>query len=811
MNAQTWRISLRTLARDRGFSIGAIVTLAFGIGANALVFSILNMALLHPLPYPHPGRLIEIIRMNQQSGEPTINASIPDVVQIQAQARGLESVAYYRYSGLHVDLRSGATISILAPQVSPAFFKVLGITPFLKRQWPVDEKSLEEQQCLVLSYSFWKTYLGSNPSVIGTTFSTDGKSSLVIGIMPAVFKYPDPNVGAWVIKPTESDSADTRNIVDSFVIARLQAGVRLSNVQEQLNTIAGHLEQGYPEDRGFGFRAVSLQAETVGPVKTILLILFGAVGLVLLAACANVSILLLARNSQRQGEIATRVALGASRYQIILQLLAENFILSFAGGVLGLSMAMAGVPIVRSLAPTDIPRITELAVNINVLGFTMLMSFLAVILFGLIPAIRISDINLSQALRGEALPRLGPGYFRLQRVLTILQVAVALITVISAGMLLKSLSKAMAVRLGFDPHNLLVVTLDESQLLPRELNKRNVHYDQLLNEVSSVPGVQAAALVFEPPFRSGGLMTSFGFIGTSNPGGKKSEKGQSISRNHGNDRQVEFDVITSSYFSVLRTVVVRGRAFDHGDTSTAPRVAIVNQVAANLFWPTHSPIGTRVDIGGNSCEIVGMVQDMRQGFEDHPTPEFYLPFDQANTSANGYTLVVRTKHGSAQLNRAVVSAVSSVEYENVPSAVTMDDVISGSLIAPRFHAGLMSLFALLTLVLAGSGIFGTLSYSVSLRTHEIGIRMALGAQRHYIFKSFLKQGLAVVLLGCCAGLVGALFLTRTMASLLYDVTSSDPATFIIATALLISVAVIACYVPAVRAMRVDVMSALRHE
>jgi len=815
MNVQDWKLSFRTLVKERGFSIPAIITLAFGIGANALVFSILNTALFHPLPYPNPGRLIQIIHIDQHTKEPSINLSIPDVREIRTQAHGLESIGYYRYAAPYLTLRTGAAVHILAAQVSPAFFNVLGINPFLRRQWPVDDELLGDQQALVLSYSFWKTHLDSNPSAVGRMLALDGKPSLVIGVMPRMFKYPDPNLDAWVMNPTESESANSRSIADSFAVARLQPGVQLSRLQKQLDTIAGRLEGTYPEDKGLGFRAVSLQAETVGPVKATLLILFGAVGLVLLAACTNVSALLLARSSRRRREIATRMALGASRYRIIRQLLRENLLLSLAGGALGLGMAIVGVPIVRWLAPSDIPRIGELAVNIEVLGFALSVSLLAVVLFGLMPAIQISNINLSQALSaGGDLPRIGLGHFRshrVQSVLTIFQVAVALIILISAGLLVKNLSELMAVHLGFDPHNMLVVSLDESRLLPEGLEGRNVFYNELLNQVGSIPGVQSAALTYEPPLTHAGLLTSFSMININARPEVKSRGRRTITKNQGEGHQVGLQVVTRKYFNVMGTVVIRGREFTQRDTSTSLKVVIINQAAGHLFWPTGNPVGAYVNVDGSSHEIVGLVENVREGLENYPAPEFYLLFDQANTAGNGYSLVVRTDHNPAELNHAIASKVSSMQYENVPSTMTMDDMISRSLIAPRFHAGLMGLFAVLTLVLAWSGLYGTLAYSVSLRTREIGILMALGAQQHHIFRSVLVQGLTMVLLGCGAGLAGSLLLARIMASLLYGITPFDPATWIIATSLLILAALVACYVPAVRATRVDIMAALRHE
>jgi putative ABC transport system permease protein len=809
---QDVRYALRILARSPGFVSFAVLTLALGIGANTVVFSLINTAVLHALPYPQSNRLVLIYRVFGNS--PGL-MSVPDFGDIERQARVFESMALWHSDPEATLTVTGPPTTVNSVRVSPDLFKVLGAAPLLGRTFLSRESAPSNDQVLILSYSFWRERFGGDPAVLDKTVVLGGEPRRIVGVMGPGFAFPDRFVDIWAPEPSSSYGSESmRNAMNCGAIGRLRAGVKLREAQAEMDGVVKRLGKAYPSWKGAGLRVVSLQEETAGPVEKALLVLLGAVGVVLLIACANVANLVLARNARREREFAVRAVLGATRSQMMRPLLAESLLVALLGGCVSVALAFAVIQAMRATAPWNIPRLDEVSIDGWVLGFTFLLSILTGVVSGVMPAFRATRTDLVASLKeGGSASRLSPGVGRprhLPRLLAVAQVALAVLLVWAAGLLLRSFSSLMRVSLGFEPRNLLTAQLPETPgMSPGE--KRTDCCQQLLDEVRMLPGVQSAALASGVPLgdRPGRAVFSMGRSSGTQPG---KNLWQAFQEDLLAGRQAEFQVVTPDYFATMRIPILIGRSFTEQDRDGSPGVIIINQAMARRFWPGQNPVGRRVDlnVGVCLCEIIGVAGDARDArLETEPRPEIYRPRLQEHS---GNVLLVRTGITASALASAIAHRTGPHRADaGLARLRSMQDVISDSLIGPRLHAGLVSLFAGLALLLAAVGTFGVVATSVNQRTHEIGVRLALGAQPYDVLRLVLREGTAIGLVGISLGLLGTFALSGLVSRFLYGVASDDPVTLLSVSTLMALTALLACCIPARRAMRVDPLTMLRYE
>ena len=813
---QLWQdvcYGLRMLTKNPGFAAVAVITLMFGIGINTIIFSLVNTVLLHPLPYRHAERLVRIESLYDQK------ISLADAAEIRSQSHSLESVGACVSYPLEATLTGAAMATRLeVADISPVVFLVLGVAPLFGRTFLAEETMSDGSGVVILSYSAWRNYLGSDRGTIGKIIRLDNQPYTIVGVMPPGFGFPSELVDGWT--PMSATSPATRKgvAVPTMAVGRLKPGVGLHQAQAELNVIAGRMGRSLVTGEKRDLRITSLEGQTVGPVKKALLILLGAVGLVLLLACSNVANLSIARNVRRRREIAVRAALGASRSRLVRQLLAESLPLSFLGGCFGLIAAPFGIHLLRALGPPRLPRLSNVSVDAWVLGFTFGVSLLTGLVFGIFPAFAASKPDLIASRKeGSMSSRAAFGLAavpKAQGVLTACQVALATILMIGAGLVVRSLSRLMTVQLGFDPRHLLVVRLSELDLAPLGEDATMLFYQRVLEEVNSLPGVESAALVQNHPIGGPGVSTPVFREGDPKPlsAGDFARMVQDFETGDRSTPLTHMQSVSSGYFATMRIPILKGRAFTDDDRYGSPPVTIVNESLARRFWPHGDAVGKKVDVGGGlNCEVVGVVGDTRDvGLEKEPGPEVYVP----NLQERGLedALVIRTTVDPLSLGDAVVSRIWSVnKNEGVPMVKTMDELISKSVIGTRFHAALFSLFAFLALLMASVGVYGVVSYSVSQRTHEFGIRIALGAGSGDILTLVIRQQMMMTALGVAIGLAIALGLTRAISSLLYGVAPNDLSTFAGVPILLGLAALLASLLPARRALGVDPANALRQE
>jgi predicted permease len=807
------RIAFRRLRENPGFTAVSVITLTFGIGANTTIFSLVNTVVLHPLPYPHADRLV---RIDSPYGEKLLPA---DAAEIRSQSHALEAVGACASYPLEATLTGAAEVTRLkVADVSPEVFSVLGVAPLYGRPFWAEETSPDRSGVVLLSYSAWRNYLDSDRGVIGKAISLDNQPYTIVGVMPPGFGFPTRLVDVWTPMSTTSPGTRKGVAVPTMAVGRLKPGVGLQQAQAELNVIAGRMSLSTLTGEKRELRIASLEERTVGPVKKALLILLGAVGLVLLLACSNVANLLIAGNVRRRREIAVRAALGASRSRLVRQLLAESLLLASLGGCLGLAAAPFGIRIIQAIAPPGLPRLDNVGVDAWVLGFTFAVSLLTGVVFGIFPAFAASKPDLIASLKeGSMTSRaaFGPAALpKAQGALTACQVALATILMIGAGLVVQSLSRLMSVHLGFDPRHLLVVRLSELDLAPLGEDATKLFYQRVLDEVNSLPGVESAALVQNHPIGGPGVSTPVFRGGESKPlsAGDFARMAQEFEAGDGRTPITHMQSVSSGYFATMRIPILKGRAFTDDDRYGSSPVTIVNESLARRFWPHGDAVGKKIDVGGGlNREVVGVAGDTRDiSLEKEPGPEVYVPNLQDRQLEDG--LVIRTIVEPESLGDAVVSRIRAVnKNEGVPMVATMAELISKSVIGPRFHAALFSLFAFLALLMASVGVYGVVSYSVSQRTHEFGIRMALGAGSGDILRLVIRQQMMMTALGVTIGLGIALGLTRAISSLLYGVATNDLSTFAGAPLLLGLAALVASYVPARRALGVNPVNALREE
>jgi putative ABC transport system permease protein len=813
---QDLRYGLRMLAKNPGFTTVAVVTLALGIGVNATIFSLVNTVVLHPLPYPHAERLVGIESRRPASVLPYVEEGI------RKQSRTFDSFGGCSFNPSNVMWNgAGKATRLKEVDVSPEVFAVLGVLPLLGRTFLPDETIPGGGQVVVLSYGAWRKYYNSDRGVIGNTINLGGKTHTVVGVMPPGFSFPSRQVDVWLPPSSTASLASKGSVGMEIAVGRLRTGVGAREAQAELNVIAEHLGWQSLTGEKLDLRVASLQEQTAGPaVRKALLILLGAVGIVLLLACSNIANLLIARNARRQREIAVCAALGASRPRLVRQLVTESLLLAFLGGCLGLIAALGGIHLVRVLAPPRLLLLEDVSINGFVLAFTLVVSLLTGIAFGILPAFAASKPDLIESLKeGSTGSRaaLGPALLpKTQGALTACQVALATILLIGAVLVVRSLSRLMSVRLGFDHQRLLVVELNEHDTIGLGKDAWMLFYQRVLDEVNALPGVESAALASQTPASFGGEQTLVYKEGESVDGSHQSAERElqlfvaGDSRSH----MAKIQTVSPRYFATMKIRILQGRGFTEDDRYGSPPVAIVNETLARRFWPNGDVVGRRLNVGPRRpewCEVVGVAHDANDnGLGKEPGPVVYRPNLQVRFLE--YALLVRTVVPPQRLAGAIMNRISSANPDQgVDSVMTMDEVLSQSVIWPRFHSALFSFFAFLALLMASVGVYGVVSYSVSQRTHEIGIRMALGAKAGDILRLVIGQQMLMTVLGVVIGLGVALGLTRLISSLLYGVAPHDVRTFVGVPIVLGLAALAASYIPARRALGVDPLNALRQE
>jgi putative ABC transport system permease protein len=799
------RYGLRMIVKSPGFTIVAVLALALGIGANTAIFSVVNSVLLRALPFEQQEQLVQVWGTHVKRGTAKNPASYPDFADFRDQNQVFAHMAAYTQS---VAILTGvdAPEQLSGVTASGDLFAVLGARPLSGRAFTREDEQPNSPRVAVISYGLWQRRFAANPQLVGRQITLDGVSRTVVGIMPQDFAFPleAQKTEYWITLDPTTETNKERGAHYLGVIARLKPGVSLTQAQAEMSTIAGRLEQQYPERNvGRGVMLISMYEQVVGDIRPALLILLGAVGFVLLIACANVANLLLARAASRQKEIAIRSALGANRARIMRQLLTESVLLSVIGGLLGLLLALWGLDLLVTLMPADLPRVKEISLDGRVLSFTLVVSAMTGLIFGLAPALQASRQDLNESLKeGSRGSSEGIGRNRIRSLLVVSQVALSLVLLIGAGLLIRSFKQLHDVHPGFDPQRVLTANVALPDAKYHEDARMAAFFDQALQNASSVPGLEAVGAVSPLPLSgemAQNLLTVEGRPPVS-PG----------ERNITNSRTISAD-----YFRVMGIPLIKGRVFNERDGKDAPRVVVINETLARKYFPGEEPLGKRINVtiaSDNVAEIVGVVGDVKHmSLDKESGPEAYFSYKQIPFPY--MTLVARSKSDTpSSLAAGLRQAVERVDSDQPLSDVrTMEQLLADSLARRRFNMLLLGLFSAVALLLAAVGIFGVMNYSVAQRTHEIGIRMALGAQTGDVLKMVVSQGMILTFIGVVLGLGAAFLVTRFMSGLLYGVTATDPLTFAAVALVLSLVALLAIIIPARRATKVDPMIALRYE
>ncbi|HEU0173283.1 MAG TPA: ABC transporter permease [Blastocatellia bacterium] len=806
---QDLRFGARMLAKQPGFTLIATLTLALGIGVNTAIFSVVDAVLLRPLPFREAERLMMLGTVDSRKGDGLSSVSYPNFVDLRAQSGSFERLAVFRDRSFTLT-GSGEPARLKGVVASADLFALLGVSPSLGRSFRPEEDNAGAS-VVILSHGLWRRRFNSDPQVIGRNITLDDRSLTVVGVAPAGFQFPIAAEPAdlWTTIAHDATGNDPmtaqRGLAYLSVIGRLKPGVSGAQAQAEMDGIARSLERQYPDDNAHhGARLAPALEQIVGDVRRPLLILFGAVGCVLLIACANVANLLLARATARRREIALRAALGASRGRVIRQLLTESVLLALAGSVCGWLLAWSCMESLLSLSPENIPRLQDIRLDGRVFGFTLLVSLLTGAVFGLAPALQAAKTELTETLKEGGRSGEGARGARLRGALIIAEVAVALVLMAGAGLLLNSFWRLLQVNPGFDPRQTLTFRLS----LPASKysgSQAVAFFERLQARLQNLPGVRGASVTFALPFGKGNIDTALDIEGRPVAPGDRPH--------------VECQSVLPDYFRTLGIRLIKGRDFNARDDLNARRVAIINEALARRFFPNEDPIGKRIRPGittepgdAPTREIIGVVSDVRYlSLTADVPPEIYMPYPQF-TISNWMRIALRTDADPRSLISAARVEVQALDKElPVFEVKTLDQYVSGAVAHPRFNAILLLLFAGVALLLTAVGIYGVISYSVTQRTREIGIRMALGAPSQDMLRLVVKQGMTLTLIGVGAGLGGALALTRLLKTLLFGVSAADPLTFSIIVLSLIIVAFVACWLPARRATKVDPLVALRQE
>jgi putative ABC transport system permease protein len=803
------RYAVRQLRRSPAFTTVSLITLTLGIGANAAIYSVVNAVLLRPLPYKEPDRLALIWGVDTLTGENRDQLSFTDSEEYRTHNHTLQNlVAFGDWSAVFSE--PGSPERIPGMQVSEGYFSLMGAQPLLGRAFLPEEQIEGKDQVVILGYGLWQRRFGGDPAIVGKQITLSARLYTVVGVLPKEFPFlPSSLVDgpAQFYRPVaekyDRSEARSRHL---RILARLRPGVSLEQLQADLDVIHRNLVAQYPEDyRTCSVRVVSLQEDISGNLRPALLTMLGAVGFLLLIACANIANLSLARSAGRMREIAVRAALGATRGQLIRLALTESVLLGIAGGVGALLLANWETGLISRVGARVIPQLVKVHLDLPVLAFTLGVALLTGLLFGLFPALQLSSLSANSVLKEGSKGSRGPTHGNFRKGLAVAQISLALMLLAGAGLMVRTFLRVESIAPGFNATNLLTMQIGLPSLTyPFGSLKPVAFYRDLTSRISALPAVHSAAAVSILP-----LGGDFDTVGIAVEG---------TTYGPGEEPYPERYMITSDYFKVMQINLVRGRTLLESDNENSPLVVVVSKTAAERWWPKQDPIGKRIRLPGfvpemiNSWRtVVGVVEDVKQAGLDAPrTMQIYLP--QSQTRNGVMTLVVRTQSDPLRSVPDVRGQIVALDKELAVSDVSsMDEVLSASVSGRRFTTVLLSLFGGLGLLLASVGVYGILSYMVAQRTSEIGIRMALGAARKDVLSLVIGQGLRLAIAGLAAGLAGALALTRLMSRLLYETSPSDPATFIGVILLLALVSVVAIYVPARRASKVDPMVALRYE
>ncbi len=805
---QDLRYAVRMLLKKPGFTLVAVITLALGIGANTAIFSIVNAVLLRSLPYPEPDHLVQIWETFRPQDVMVTSISPHNFADWQRENQSFERLASYSYATFTLTLDDQPE-PVRGLRVSADFLSVMGVSPALGRDFLTEEDAPGKNRVLILSHALWQRRFAGDDQIVGQTIPVNGETFTIIGVMPESFMFPD-STDIW--SPMGLDlSRIQRGTSFLFGVGRLRKGVTLDAAQSEMSAIAASLEQQYPNtNTGCGVNLVALHDQLVVDVKLRLWVLFGAVGLVLLIACVNVANLLIARAATRRKEIAIRIAMGASRWRLIRQFLTESLLLSLAGGGAGLLMAMWGVDFLVAASPVQLAHTGEIGVDGWALGFTLLASIVTGLVFGIVPALQATRPDVQETLKeaGQSVTA-GVARNRLRKTLVVAEITIALILLAGAGLFINSFLRLQRVPTGFDPENVLTMSLSLPRSRYPEPRQQQAFFEQAIEKISAIDGVRSAGATNDLPFSGSRSHTSFSIEGR--PPAAPGESPHS-----------DFRAVSSDYFAALGIQLLRGRSFTQRDTKDSPAVALINEEMARRYWPDEDPVGRRIQIGSPeenrlydnkpvSREIVGIIRDVKHWeLNERAEAEMYVPFTQL--PASRMFIAVRGDEQVKNLAGAIRSAIQSLDPNQAVSSIRMmGERLSSSIATERVNTIVLGFFAVVAMLLAALGIYGVMSYSVTQRTHEIGVRMALGAERRDIFRLVVGQGLTLTVIGVAVGLAVSFALMRLISTLLFGVSAADPLTYAGVSLILSVVAMLACYLPARRAARVDPMIALRYE
>ena len=812
---QDLRFGIRMLAKNRAFTAIAVIALALGIGANTAIFSVVNAVLLRPLPYGDPQQLVMVWQTSQEAqkklGIERLTVTYADFYDWREQSTVFDSMAALD-SGRLIFTGRGEPERLSGVAVTPNILSLLRVKPIIGRDFRPEEESDSAEPVVILSHGLWQRRFGGDEKIIGQTITLNDTSFTVVGVLPQDFRFTESSnlpgffrgeAGADVWLPLTLNEArrGNRNNHNLAVVARLKSGVAPEQAQVEMQTIAGRIAQSFssnPED--FGAEVVPLREQIAGRIRPALLVLLGAVAFVLLIACANVASLLLARAAARRRELAVRSALGASRFRLIRQLLIESLLLALTSGLLGVLLALWGVDVLISLSPDSILHAGEVEINTRVLGFTLLVSIATGIGFGLVPALVSSKPDINESLKESGRTVTDPRR-RAHSLLVVAEIALAMVLLVGAGLLTKSFSQLIRVDPGFNPENIVSVEISLPFRRYREAEKRVQFFREVIDRIKTLPDVEAVGSNYALPLGGADPSSSFAIEGRPWPEGEW--------------QSANFGTISPDYFRVMEIPLLRGRHFTDQDGSDSQQVAIIDQEMARRYFPGEDPLGKRIQIGSREWStIVGLVGTLRHtSLEDEPRPYIYVPYAQRPFYWSLTNIAIRSKTSDvSSLVASVRQDVKAIDRDQPVSNVKAMEETYGRAVAPRrFSMLLLGVFAGLALLLAVIGLYSMISYSVTQRVHEIGVRMALGARSRDILFMVTKEGLKLGIVGVAIGLGASFALTRWMEGLLFGVSATDPTIFSAIAFLLAGVALLACYIPARRASRVDPMVALRYE
>jgi putative ABC transport system permease protein len=795
------KYAIRVLMKNKGMAAAAILIIAVGIGFNTTIFSLVNAILINPLPYPGSDSIMSVFTSSSQKEDGGF--SVANFLDLREQNKSFQAITAYGIWSY--DVRGANEPELLtACRPTHGFFEVLNVKPLLGRTFLPDDEIEGKHEVVILTNSLWKRWFASDPSIIGKSIHLNGTPYQVVGVMPEKFAEPS-FVDIWtpIVFPPELKLQ--RGASNFEVLARLKPGITKDQAQAELNTFGASLAKQYPQyNAGLKFKVVPTAEAVTGPIKPTLLIFWAAVIFVLLVACANLANLMLASTVSREREFALRISLGASPTRLRKQLLTETVFMALIGGSLGILFSLWAIPAFVALSPEDTPRLSQVTMNGTVLVFSILLSALTGIVFGLAPAFSVAKHNLARFLKeGTFGGGTGRTQIRFRNLLVTGQIAVVLVLLVGAGLMIRSFEKLQAVDPGFNPERLLNLQIFLPHTRYRELDTRRAFTKSMLENVRTVPQIQAAAIASPAPFESIPHLIDTGFRVEGQPPLRP-----------GNEPVATFNRVTEDFFKTMQIPIRKGRAFLTTDHDKSTPVAIVNDALEKRFWPEKGAIGQRIIVGVRkpvTFEIVGVVSAVKQLSLSSVDPlQIYVPYNQSPSGA--ISIIVRTQGEPKYVISALKTQLWAVD-PTLPAKYlsTAEELVSQSLHRPRSNTVLLTLFAGMAFLLAMIGVYSVIAYSVSQRTREIGVRISLGAQRSEILKMILSQGMRLIVFGIAAGIIGALALTHLISSLLFNVSSQDPLIFSLGAFLMIIISLIACYIPARRAMKVDPVVALRYE